>query len=46
MFLRTQHSDKPTELKMPDPTLNDDQIEDVVAYILSLSKLRRIRLEQ
>lgn len=35
-FLRTQHSEKPSELTMPDPTLNDDQIEDMVAYILSL----------
>ena len=46
IFLRTQHSEKPTELKMPNPALNDDQIDDVVAYILSLRKLHRTRLEQ
>jgi mono/diheme cytochrome c family protein len=41
VFLRTQHTEKPSTLKMPNPALNDDQIEDVVAYIVSRRKMHR-----
>jgi len=44
IFLRPQHSEKPNELKMSNPTLNDDQIDDVVGYILRLRKLHRTKL--
>jgi mono/diheme cytochrome c family protein len=42
VFLHTTHTDKPTAVEMPNPALNDDQIEDVVAYILSRRKIHRL----
>jgi mono/diheme cytochrome c family protein len=44
-FLADTHRNRTAPLAMPDPRLTRAQIDDVVAYMLSLRKLRPVRWE-